>query len=200
MTFPKNRSRVVALLAIAILIAAGAWLLFKPAPKTNNGNSQPSTQQGLQTGSQAQPVKEEAQDFTYQKPADWAEMTKKLLDASGAASGIARPTTPAGTFTVKVSSTTPKDSNDLKNGTLAELKKFSHFNLISSADSKVDGVAGQKFNYSFSDASNQNSVTQEMNVVVHNQKTYFLLFSGASGDFDKEKPDFAQILTSFKFK
>ena len=208
MTFPKTRFRGVVLLAIAVLIFGG-WLLLKPSPKdstggtSNNTNTnKPSTSQNQTTGGGQTPSQahEETQDFSYQKPDEWAEMSKSVLDSSGAASGIARPTAPAATFTIKVSSATPKDSNDLKAATLAELKKFSNFKLVSSVETKVDGESGQKFNYNFSDQAGQNDVTQEMNVVVHKQKTYFLLFSSAAGDFGKEKPEFTQILSSFKFK
>ena len=71
---------------------------------------------------------------------------------------------------------------------------------MSTVDTKVDGQAGQKFTYNFSDSSGKNKTTQQMSVIPYKQKTFFLLFSSAAGDYDKQTDDFASILASFKFK
>lgn len=201
MRFSKNRSRVVALVAVAVLLVA-SWLVFKPSPKT-------STPTGGQTSGQAQTTTPssassqtyvETADFKYSKPVGWAKISQKTLDFTGAASGIGRPTEPVASFNIKISNAIPKDNNDLKNSTLSELKKFTNFQLTSTVDTKVDGQAGQKFTYNFSDSSGKNKTTQQMSVVSYKQKTFFLLFSSAAADYDKQAGDFNNILASFKFK
>ncbi|GEM_PF-1298778 len=206
MRFGISRNRVVAGVATALLVAGGAWLAFgrgdnKPATTTVPGTSQ--TTPALLATKGADPAKLvtiEVTEFKYDKPAGWAQMAQKVLDSSGAASGIARPAAPTATFTIKVNSAVPKDNNDLRDSTLTELRKFSHFSLISSADTKVDSKSGQKFVYSFSDINDENKVTQNISVVVNKQKTFFLLFSSAAADYDKQTGDFAAILGSFHFK
>lgn len=202
-----KKGGVVVTLAAAVLVVGGAWLAFgrdnnnKPAttiaPVTGQTTPSPLATKGPDP---AKLVPIEAADFKYDKPIGWAQMAQKVLDSSGASSGIARPSAPVATFTVKVNSAIPKDANDLKSSTLTELKKFSHFSLISSANTKVDGKSGQKFIYSFSDINDENKVTQNMSVVVNKQKTFFLLFSSAAADYDKQTGDFDAILSSFKFK
>ncbi len=206
MRFPRIKSRVVVGLAIAALVVGGGWLAFKPSHKTSFPATGQKTGQVLtapsssQTGDASNLPYIETAEFKYVQPANWVQMSQKVLDVSGASSGIARPTAPAATFSIKVSAAIPKDNDDLKNSTLNELKKFSHFALITSADTKVDGKNGQKFIYSFSDTSGQNKVIQYMSVVVNKNKTFFLLFSSAAGDYDKQAGDFASILSSFHFK
>ncbi len=210
MRFPKSKSRVVAAAAVAVLLAVGGWQAFKPSgkPAQNTGEQKPGQSGQVQTSpsSSSQPAVNsslpyiETAGFKYQEPSGWAQMSQKVLDSSGAASGIARPTAPAATFTLKVSEATPKDDNDLKNSILDELKKFSHFELKSASETKVDGEGGQKFVYNFSDKNGDNKVTQQMSVIVNKNKTYFLLFSSAAADLDKQTGDFAQILASFHFK
>ncbi len=205
MVFRKNRSKVVAA-AVVVLLAAGGWLAFKPSQKTATTTSTPATSQTTQPASTtkgADPTKTvliETADFKYAKPTGWAELSPKILDSTGAASGIGRPTEPVATFSIKVSNAVPKDNNDLKNSTLSELKKFTNFQLVADVDAKVDGQAGQKFTYNFSDSSGKNKTTQQMSVVPYKQKTFFLLFSSAATDYSKQTNDFANILSSFHFK
>lgn len=201
MRFSKNRSRVVAIAAVAVLLVAG-WLVFVRDNTT-------ATPTGGQTSGQAQTTTPssassqayvETADFKYSKPVGWAKISQKTLDSTGAASGIGRPTEPVASFNIKISNAIPKDNNDLKNSTLNELKKFTNFQLVSNVDTRVDGQAGQKFTYNFSDSSGKNKTTQQMSVVPYKQKTFFLLFSSAAADYDKQAGDFASILASFKFK
>jgi hypothetical protein len=202
MRFSKNKPRVVAVVAVAVLLVAG-WLAFKPSPKTPTTTSTPDTSQNTPGTKGADPAKLvtiETADFKYAKPVGWAEISQKALDSTGAASGIGRPTEPVATFSIKVSNATPKDNNDLKNSTLNELKKFTNFQLVSNVDTKVDGQAGQKFTYNFSGSSGKNKTTQQMSVVPYKQKTFFLLFSSATADYDKQAGDFSAILSTFKFK
>lgn len=204
MRFYKNKSRLVAAVAVAMLLSAG-WLAFKPSPKTPATISTPGTSQTTTTtttkgADPAKLVTIETADFNYAKPAGWAEISPQTLASTGAASGIGRPTEPVATFSIKVSTTVPKDNNDLKNGTLNELKKFTNFQLVSDVDTKVDGQAGQKFTYSFSGSSGNSKTTQQMSVVPYKGKTFFLLFSSAATDYDKQAGDFSAILASFKFK
>lgn len=202
MRFYKNKSRLVVAVAVAMLLTAG-WLAFKPSPKAPATTSAPGTSQTTTTTKGADPTKTvsiETADFKYSKPPGWAKLSQKTLDSTGAASGIGRPTDPVASFSVKVSGAIPKDNNDLKNSTLNELKKFTNFQLVSDVDTKVDGQAGQKFTYSFSDSSNNSKTTQQMNVVPYKGKTFFLLFSSAATDYDKQASGFAGILSSFHFK
>lgn len=193
---------MVAGLAI-LIIAFGGWLVFKPS--NNKGPAQTSTQtQTVSTtaGSAAIPTQAyiETADFKYLKPSGWVEISQNSLDSSGATSGIARPSSPTASFTIKVNQAVPKDDNDLKNSTLTELKNFLHFNLISTSSVSVNGKHGQQFVYSYSDTSYQNKITQNINVVVNRQKTFFLLFSSSAGDYDRQTSDFSAILSSFSFK
>ena len=200
MRFSKNRARVVAAVAVVMLLTAG-WLAVKPSHKAP-AISTPGASQTTSATKGADPAKLvtiETADFKYGKPVGWAEISSKTLDSTGAASGIGRPTEPVATFSIKVSNAVPRDNNDLKNSTLNELKKFTNFQLMSTVDTKVDGQAGQKFTYNFSDSSGKNKTTQQMSVVPYKQKTFFLLFSSAAGDYDKQTDDFASILASFKF-
>jgi len=196
---------VVALVVAAFLLFVGGWLVFKPS--RNNAISTATTPVTGQTSlatpaaTATDPVKldsVETADFKYVKPSGWAEISTKTLESTGAASGIGRPTDPVATFSIKVSNAIPKDSNDLKNSTLNELKKFTNFQLLSDADTKVDGQADQKFTYTFTSGSNK--ITQQMNVIPYKQKTFFLLFHSTTADFDKQTSDFAGILSNFHFK
>lgn len=201
MRFWKNKPRVVAVIAVAFLLTAG-WLAFKPSAKPTT-TSKPVTSQAASATKGANPAKLvtiETADFKYAKPVGWAEISPKILDSIGAASGIGRPTAPVATFSVKVSNAVPKDNNDLKNTTLGELKKFTNFQLVSDVDTKVEGQTGQKFTYNFSDLTGNNKTTQQMSVIPYKQKTFFLLFSSAAADYDKQTSDFAGILSSFHFK
>jgi hypothetical protein len=202
MRFYKNKPGVVAAVAVAMLLAAG-WLAFKPSPKTTT-TSTPGTSQSTQAAKGAdstQTVTIETADFKYAKPVGWVEISSKTLGSTGAASGIGRPTEPVATFSIKVSNATPKDSNELKNSALDDIKKNApNFALLSSVSTKVDGQTGQKFTYNFSDSSGNNKTTQQMSVLPYKQKTFFLLFSSAAADYNKQTGDFTSILNTFKFK
>ncbi len=191
-------------MAVAMLLSAG-WLIFKPSPKSTTtvaggaAGSQ-TTQTTTKGASPTKLVTIETSDFKYSKPVGWAEISPKILDSTGAASGIGRPTEPVATFSIKVSNAIPKDNNDLKDTTLGELKKFTNFQLVSDVDTKLDGQPGQKFTYSFSGSSGDNKTIQQMSVVPYKGKTFFLLFSSAAADYDKQTGDFSAILGTFKFK
>jgi len=196
----KSKSKLVALVVV-ILVAGGTGLwLLRDSPKTTQtpgSNAGQSTTQNQPSAQALQPAKTEAADFTYQKPQGWVAIAKDRLGSSGAISGIGRPTEPKVTFSVKVSDSVPKDSNDLKNNALNDIKKNApNFALVSSADTKVDGKSGQKFIYVF---GSQDRIKQEMTVIIYKQKTFFLLFTAAEADFDKSSAEFAQILADFKF-
>ncbi len=191
MRFWRSRSKLATVLAIAIL-ATGGWLIFKP----DNKNPTLATK----GANLAKQVSIETADFKYSKPVGWIELSPKVLDSTGAASGIGRPSEPVATFSVKVLDTTPKDNNDLKKSTLNGLSEFTNFQLVSDVDTKVDGQAGQKFTYNFSNTSGNNKTAQQMSVVPYKQKTFYLLFSSAAADYDKQTGDFTNILASFHFK
>ncbi len=205
MRFSKTKSRVVVSMAVAALLVAG-WLAFKPSPKnattSTSGTGQTTQATTAAKGADsAQTVTIETADFKYGKPAGWAEISPKILDSTGAASGIGRPTEPVATFSVRVSSSVPKDSNDLKNNSLNDIKKNApNFTLISSVSTTVSGQSGQKFVYSFTDSTGNNKTTQQMSVIPYKQRTFFLLFSSGGADYDKQTGDFTTILNSFKFK
>ena len=190
-------------LAVVAALVVGGWLAFKPEAKTTNtpvtGQTTPATT-STKGADPSKAVLIEADGFKYEKPAGWAEIAPKILEANGSASGIGRPIEPVATFGVKISNTTPKDANDLRNGTLNELKKFTNFQLTSNVNTKVDNQSGQKFIYSFSDGEGKNKTTQQMSVIPYKGKTFFLLFSSAAADYDKQAAEFNKILVSFKFK
>lgn len=201
----KKGTIAVTIVAAAALLVAGVWLAFKPEPK--NTTQPPSQKTGqVQVGSSSQPDATsnlpyvETADFKYQKPDGWALMSQKALDASEASSGIGRPISPAGTFIVKATDSTFKDTNELKNATLEGLKKFAYFQLLSSAETKVDGKSGYKFIYSFSDKNGENKLTQQMSVTINKDRVFLLLFSSTTDDYDKQTGEFNKILDSFQFK
>ena len=205
MHFLKSRSRVVAAAAIVVLLAVGSWLVFKPKHQSlTPQNPQPvGVQAGQTTTGQrgADPTKLvtiETADFSYAKPAGWAEISPKALN--GANSGIGRPTVPVATFTIKVSSVVPKDDAEVKDSVLSAPKYLPNFGLISSESTKVNGQPGQKFIYSYTDSKGSNKITSNMSVVVYKQRSFFLLFSSGADDYDKQVGDFDKILASFKFK
>lgn len=205
MCLRKKGSKVVAALVVAGLLAAG-WFAFKPEPKPTTTATKPTTSQTTDTtttergADPAKLVAIETADFKYEKQAGWAEISPILLESTGAASGIGRPTEPVATFSIKVSSSVPKDNNDLKNSTLNELKKFTNFQLTTDTNIKVDNQSGQRFVYNYTDSEGQNKSTQQMDVVVYKQKTFFLLFSSSADDYSKQTKDFDQILKGFQFK
>ena len=202
MSFPRRKLKVVALLAIVILMALVFGWRWHGSPPKNQAQSQPQTSKTTgNPGQQPTAAKPGTADFSYQKPAFWAEMSQKLLGASGAASGIAHPNAPVATFTIKVSPSTPSNESELKNSSLNDIKKNAHnFALVSSVETTVDGQRGQKFTYSFTDLTGQNKLIQQMSVIPYKGKTFFLLFSSAAPDFDKQKAGFTDILSSFQFK
>lgn len=200
----KNKSRLVTLLVVVALLAGG-WLAFG-REKLNSPQStdQPSGQAQVDSSSQPGATSNlpyvETKEFKYQKPDGWTLMSQKALDAAEASSGIGRPISPAGTFIIKVSDSSFKDTNELKNATLEGLKKLTYFQLALSEEIKVDAQSGHKFIYSFSDRSGANKLTQQMSAVINKDKVYLLLFSSTTADYDKQTGDFNKILVSFKFK
>ncbi len=194
---------MIVLAAVAVLVL-GAWLAFKPdSTRTTNTPVTGQTTQATASTKGADPSKAvliEADGFRYEKPAGWAEISSKTLESNGSASGIGRPTEPVATFGVRIADSTPKDSNDLRNGTLSELRKFTNFQLVSDVNTKVDNQSGQIFVYSFSDSEGKNKTTQQMSVIPYKGKTFFLLFSSAAANYDKQTAEFNKILVSFKFK
>lgn len=200
----KNKSRLVTLLVVVALLAGG-WLAFG-REKVNSPQSvdQPSSQTQVDSSSQPGAISNlpyvETKEFKYQKPDGWTLMTQKALDAAEAASGIGRPISPAGTFIIKLSDSTFKNSNELKDATLEGLKKLTYFSLASSEETKIDGRSGYKFIYSFSDRNGANKLTQQMYAVINKDKVFLLLFSSTAADYDKQTAEFNKILVSFKFK
>lgn len=198
-------SKVAVVLVVAGLAAAG-WFVFKPDAKPTTTTTNPATSQAVQATSDergADPKKAvfiEVDDFRYEKPAGWAEISPQILKSNGSASGIGRPTEPVATFSIRVTDSIPKDNTDLRNSTLNELKKFTNFLLSSNTDTKVDSKSGQRFVYNFTDSEGKNKTAQQMSVIVHNNKTFFLLFSSADADYNKQTGEFQKILDSFKFK
>lgn len=199
MRFSKNRFRVVTTTAVVLLLTAGGWLAFKPSPKITT-TSTPITSQTTKAADPTQSVIIETADFKYAKPAGWAEISKNTLSSSGASSGIGRPIEPVATFTVKVSSVTPSGAAEIKNAVLDGPKKLPNFVLISTADTKIDGQPGQMFVYSFTGSTGQDRSTQQMNIIIYKQRSFFLAFQSTSANYDKQTSDFASILASFKFK
>ncbi len=203
MTFPRGRLKLVTLVAAILVVAGASWALFKDhshntqTAKNQAPGSNPASPKPPPDVSQTTTI--ETSYFKYQKPANWAQMSKSNLDALGATSGIGRPS-PTVTFTTKVSSPAPSTSAELKDSALTGLRKLSNFTLVSSADTKIDRQPGQKFTYTFSSNDGQIKLTQQLSLIPYKQKSYFLLFSSNSSDFDKSKPDFDKIETSFHFK
>lgn len=192
----ENRLRIgLAILAIAIASIAFGWFPHKsttttttPASSTVTKAPDPATTSTIDAGV-----------FTYSKPAGWATITKTVLDTSGAVTGIGRTSTPTTTLLIKVSDSVPKNNDELVNSVLSAHKLLQNFQLISSVTTKVNGQSGQKFTYSYAQ-STDTKLTQQMNVVVYKQKTYIILFSSLTPDYNQQTADFAKILDSFKFK
>ncbi len=203
----RTAKKLVLLLVLLFIVGVGSFFIInrlRSSQTTSNTSDQ--QQANPQAGSQPTTPTNNTignmgtSDFNYLRPEGWSEISKKVLETSGAASGIGRATSPAATFTMKVSSSTPKNTSELKNATIAELKNFSNFVLVANVETKIDGKTGQKFTYTFSDKDGNNKVKQEMSVIVYKQKTFFLLFSSSAADFDKQSAEFTKILSSFKFK
>lgn len=201
MIFPKLRPKVAILLVIVAGAAVIGFFVFR-APSstpvsTPGSQTEQDTQQDLVKATQ--PADIETEDFKYQKPTGWVTLSKSILEADGANSGVVRTPAPTATFTVKVSSSTPSNFAELKDHALDDIKKNAqNFKLISSESTKVNAQASQKFIYTFDNVSYK--FKQELSVAVYKQKTFFLLFSAKEADFDTGKAEYAQILASFKFK
>jgi len=182
----------VIIFAAVILVGVGAgFFILRPSQKESAPSSNPNNPKVTEQGEIP------AEDFSYQKPKDWATLSKEALDPHDAVSGMSRIAAPAASFTVKVSSSTPKSDDELKNSTLDDIKKnASNFELISSGATNIDNHAGQKFTYKYGSG---NKTKQELSVIVYKQKTFFLLFTAAEADFDKQQADFDKILSDFKF-
>src|SRR3989344_2953422 len=132
-----SKKGVVVILA-AVVLVAGGWLVFKPDQKNTtvsptgvSPTSQPATASNTSSSSTTALI--ETDDFKYEIPAGWLQIKKSVLDQTGATSGIGRVSFAASTFRTKVSSSTPKDNNELQNNTLDDIKRNApHFALISS--------------------------------------------------------------------
>lgn len=187
----KLNFKIVGWLIVVVLVAASTSFLI-----VNLKNTKPDKGQ-VSTSVIKESANIETQDFSYKRPSGWAELSQEVLNSSNASSGIGRTPAPSATFTVRSSAATPSDATDLKNSTINELKNLSNFELINSVDKQVDGKSGQKFTYRY---GNADKLKQELYVVVYKQKTFFLLFTSANADFDKQTGDFDKILADFKFK
>lgn len=199
MNHTKSLLKLVVVAFIVLAASVAAFLIFKPSPEPPKDNAGTTETTFKSLG--AQDITTE--DFVYQKPEGWAKLSKELLDSSAATSGIGLPSSssasslPMATFTVKLADSIPKNDKDLKDSILLELKKLTNFELVSSTATKVDGKSGQRFIYKFGE---KDMTKQELNAVVHNKKTFFLLFSSADKDFDSQGADFTSISSAFKFK
>src|SRR3989338_2741647 len=196
-----NRFRLIALAVVATL-AVGGWLAFNPNSSSTQA-TEPVNISGGQSVSQdaSGTAFIETADFKYEIPAGCKQRKRKVLEQSGASSGFGRVASSSATFATRVSSSTPKNDDELKNNSLDDIKKNApNFALLSSLSTKVDGRSGYKFTYSFTDKDGQNKLRQQMNVIPYKGKTFFLLFSSAAADYDKQTTEFNKILVSFKFK
>lgn len=209
-----NRFRLVVLVAVAALVVGGSWLAFKPDHK-NAASTQTTKPAGVSVGQPAGSSTGtasntlgnstvaliETADFKYDIPTGWIQMKKDVLDRIGATSGIGSISNLTAIFKTSVSSSTPKDENELKNHALDDIKKNApYFTLLSSVSTKVDGHSGQKFTYSFTDAEGNNKLRQQLSVIPYKSKTFFLLASSTDADFAKQVSEFDKILASFHFK
>lgn len=193
-------------LIILALVAGGGLYIYKNRSKpaqTNTGGQQQGPQDFDSITKSLEEASIETADFKYTKPKRWATLSKTLLESQGAASGIGLPavtdlgTVSTGTFSVKVSNSVPANDNELRSATLRELQKLNNFKQISVVSTKVNDKPGVKFTYTI---GGSDKARQEMHVVAHNGKTFFLLFASADTIFDQHAADFSTILNSFVFK
>lgn len=190
MTYRLPRLKTVILAAVLLLVLATGFFIARSSlghKVIRKGGDEPKPQTAV-------PFNIKTGDFTYKPLSGWSILSKETLAASDATSGIGT-SSPAATFTIKVSSAVPKNNQEQEQATLSELKKLSHFELLSSGDAKIDSKDAKKLVYRFGDSS---KVKQELYVIVNNQKTYFLLFSSSEQNFDKKRADFDKILEDFK--
>jgi hypothetical protein len=201
MSFLTGKSRVVALVAVPVLVVGG-WAVLKPdhkAATTTNKPTTTSTTTGTSGTSTTALI--DTVDYKYVIPAGWLQIDKDALDKAGADSVIARVSSASAVFKTTVSSSTPKDDAELKNNALNDIKKNApHFVLISSVATKVDSKPGQVFTYSFTDSDGKNKIRQQLSAIPNKGKTFFLLATSLDSDFDKQTGDFNSILAGFKFK
>lgn len=196
MSLFKPKPKTILILVIIIALAAAGYYYFRPEqPATPSGSSGTSTAKPSDTG-KAESVYVETKDFKYAKPSGWVKLSQSALDKNAATSGIGLFGKPV-FFTVQVNNSAPGSSSELKNSTLNVIKKLPGFVLISSGSTKLDGQAGQKFVYQTSD---QSKTRAELTAVIHNKKTFFLLFSVADQNFDDYRADFTAIEKSFQFE
>lgn len=195
---PKVAIGVLLAVVLVAIILVVMFFVSKPANDKPKSNDQPAkkTETALQTSTAATLSTDY---FTYDKPTEWAILAKERLDSVGAITGTGRPPGLSATFTVRVSEALPKNDNDLRDSTLAELKKLPGFTSLASTKTTIDGKSGYKFSYISTPAKNE-KVKQDLVVVANAGKTFFLLFSSPSEDFDKYAAEFTAILNSFKFK
>lgn len=199
MNFMKLSKPKIAILIVIVAVASISlgWYPHKSASKPST--AQPtSTTTTVKAPDPATKSTIDVGTFTYDKPAGWAAIATSALQSSGSITGIGLSSSPSVTFTAKIVDSVPASDTALKNDTLAGLKKFSDFTLISNTSVKVSGQSGQQFVYSFSGTSGKSN--QRLIEVVYKQKTFMLLFQSPSSDYDKQATDFAKILDSFKFK
>src|SRR3990167_3478735 len=213
MRLRKNNSRVVAAVAVTVLLAAGWFVFIKPDQKNSTPTTQTNQPTNAQTGQSNQPAADsqatnlptgtfvEKADYKYEVPSGWIEMKKETLEQAGADSGIGRVSALAATFRIKVASSTPKNDNELKNNTLDDVKRNApNFVLVSTNSTKVDNKAGYVFVYAFTDTSSQQKFRHQLSAVPNKGKTFFLLASSVDSDLDKQTEEFKKIIDSFHFK
>lgn len=194
----KYRLRIgLVIMVVAIASVALGWYPHKSPSKTSTTGPTTSSS-SIKAPDPATKSTIDVGSFTYDKPAGWAMIASTALQSSGSVTGIGLSSSPSVTFTAKIVDSVPASDTALKNDTLAGLKKFSDFALISNTSVKVNGQSGQQFVYSFSGTSGKSN--QRLIEIVYKQKTYLLLFQSPSSDYDKQATDFAKILDSFKFK
>lgn len=197
MSYPKPRVLLITL-AVILVAGVGGYIAFQKSSESSEPATQ-TTKQAKTNPKVVNPSVIQTASFTYQKPAGWAKLAPDTLQLSGSSSGIGRATKPAAQFTIKVSPSVPASTEELKKSVLQELGSLSAFKLVDSGTVKIGNSSGQKFTYTFT-GDDKVALKQEVRVIPHKQKTFFLLFSSTESDFDKLQPDFTDILSTFRFK
>jgi len=190
----KIASRI--LLIILIIVITIGFFLVNRFPKHNSKSTNQQNSQEKTNSPTTQTPYNETSDFRYPILSGWSKLSQTALNSQGAISGIGHTSNPISSFSVKVSSNTPRNNVDQKDSTISELNKLSNFELLLYEETTVDGKTGQKFTYCFGDNT---KTKQELIVIVYKQKTFFLLFSSDETDFNNQTTDFSKILSSFIF-
>lgn len=200
----KFNPKPLIITVVAILLIGGGvgFFLSKQAANPANTNSDSSSQDSSSVALETEEITTDS--FSYTKPKDWAKLAKERLDASAAISGIGLPASditklPVAFITMRVVDATPVNDDDLKTSTTKELEKLTSFKLVSFADSTIDNNSGKRFIYTFEDQEKQKN-KQQLDVLVHNNKTYFILYSAKEEAFDEHIADHNAVLDSLKFK